>query len=648
MMYAGGERTTPAPAQFALRVAILGAAALVVFSIIFFRLWYLEVLSGDKYLAEAQNNQVREFTVQAPRGEILDSEGKVLVDNRVALALQVREEELPALKRRRERVIDRLAGLTDLEPEGIEREIRRQTRLSPASPVTLKRDVPYNLVYYLRENEAEFPGVSIDRVYVRRYPQGSLAAHMFGYVREVSADQLEDPRYETLEPGDQIGITGVESTYDEVLRGVNGASRVQVDASGRPTGRQLQLREPKTGNTLRLTLDPSVQRAGEQALASFGNPGAFVAMDVDDGSILGLGSYPTFDPSFFGRPVIPTDEYQALQDPDNGNALSNRAIQGLYPTGSTFKPITALAALDDGLISPTEPVDDPGSITVGGVKFENAGGVAHGSVDMRTALQVSSDVYFYKLGIETNPGEGIQRWASDLSLGGPTGVDLPAEGTGLLPTPQWRNDLYEQANDPDSPSGEEIVFGETDRPWSVGDNVNLSVGQGDLQANPLQMAVAYATIANGGEVVRPHVAMRVEDPSGRVVQEVTPEPRRQVGIDPLWRDTIMEGLHDAAMAPGGTSYSVFGGFPVQVAGKTGTAERPPFGDQSWYVVMAPYPDPEVVVAVTIEQGGFGAEAAAPAAREILQAQLKIDEQEIDSVEDPSVTVTPDSTGVVYE
>jgi penicillin-binding protein 2 len=224
---------------------------------------------------------------------------------------------------------------------------------------------------------------------------------------------------------------------------------------------------------------------------------------------------------------------------------------------------------------------------------------------MQYALQVSSDVFYYTLGDRMFPGLDLQRWARRLGIGEETGIDLPLDSRGLLPTPRWRNELFAE--------------GLTDRKWSAGDNVNLAVGQGDLQASPLQMAVAYAAIANGGDVVRPHIGFQIEDAAGRVVQEVAPPPARRIDIDPAYSQVILDGLHDAAQAPSGTSYNVFGGFPVPVAGKTGTAERPPYEDQSWYVVLAPHPDPRVVVAVTFEQGGFGADTAAPAAAQILSA-----------------------------
>ena len=639
-MYLGRDSRNPAvPAQLAVRVAVLGGVALVMFTIIFLRLWYLGVLSGDKYLAEAQNNQVRELTVRAPRGAVLDRDGKPLVTNRTALALQVKETELPRSRERRARLFERVGEVAGMSPKRIRLEIRRQTRELPSSPVTLQRDVPYELVYFLRENQARFPGISVERVYVRRYPQDTLAAHLLGYVREVSPEELKDPRYESLEQGDFVGKEGVEYTYDSLLRGVNGGSRVKVDASGQPTGGRLSVREPISGNDLRLTIDSTVQAAGEGALSSFGNPGGFVAMNVNNGEILGMGSNPTYDPSIFAQPVVPQWQYEQLDSDATSAPITNRATQAVYPTGSTFKPFTAVAALDDGVITPSTVIQDGGSLRIADQTFENAGGAAHGPVALREALQVSSDVFFYTMGLELNNenrANAIQTWAQQLGLGAPTGLDVGGEGAGLVPTPEQRDEQFAENTDPDGPCGEEVCIekGElTDRPWSVGDNVNLAVGQGDLQANPLQMAVAYAAIANGGEVVRPHVGQRVEDPAGRVIQKIEPAPRRSLDIDPGWQRVILEGLNAAAMEPGGTSYNVFGGYPVEIAGKTGTAERPPHADQSWYVALAPYPDPKYVVAVTIEEGGFGADAAAPAASKILNELLKINERKIENVSD---------------
>lgn len=599
----------PITPQLALRVAILGGVALAIFAVVLFRLWYLQILSGERYLAEANDNRIREIKVQAPRGKITDRNGKVLVDNRTGLAVQLKPQRLPRDPGRRARLYRRLGYVLDLPPARIGREIRRQLDRLPFGAVTLRQDVDYAKVFYLQENQERFPGVSVERIFLRRYPEGWLGAHLFGNVGEVTAAQLRQKRYRTLEQGDLVGQSGVEYEYDRYLRGRGGATRIQVDSLGRPKG-ELSVKEAQAGANLRLTIDADVQRAGERALAAFGKPGGFVALDVRSGEVLGLGSHPAFDPAIFSR-RLSAPAFRALAGDRAGAPLTNRAIQGLYPTGSAFKPITATMALGEGLITPDTPLYDGGKLKVGGVTFRNAGHSSFGTLSLRRALQVSSDVFFYRLGqqAEGRGGEVLQRWARRLGLGGPTGIDLPGEAAGLIPNPEWRNRLFRR--------------GLTHRPWSVGDNINLAVGQGDLQADPLQLAVAYAALANGGHVVRPHLGQRLEDPAGRTLQEIAPPPRRGLRIQPAHRAAIMEGLRQAAMAPGGTSYAVFGDFPFDIAGKTGTAERGAQGDQSWYVALAPFRNPRIVVAVTIERGGFGAEAAAPAARRILASHFNV-------------------------
>ena len=603
-MYLRDEDRRPTMSSgFALRVAILGGAALVMFAVIFFRLWYLQVLSGDKYLVEANNNRIREIRVTAPRGQILDRNGQVLVENRTSLALQLNPQKLPGNAGERRAELTRLGHAAGIPLRRIRRDMHDQLKVLASAPVTLQRDVNYDLVYYLQEHQANFPGVAVQRIFVRRYRDGTLGAHLFGNVGEIDSKELKEPRYKGLKPGDQIGQDGVEYTYDRYLRGRDGQTRVQVDSLGRPTpGGQLSAVPPKPGDNLQLSIDSGVQAAGESGLASLGLPGAFVAMDVRNGQVLGLGSNPTFDPSVFTKPITQS-QYKQLTSNTTDAPLTDRAIRGLYPTGSTFKPITAMAALTGGVITPATPITDTGGLTVGGITFHNAGGGAYGTLSLPSALQVSDDVFFYTLGLRMNGTIQLQKWAHRLGIGTPTGIDLPGESAGLLPTPAWRNRLYRKKL--------------TDRPWSAGDNINLAVGQGDVQVDPLQLADAYAAIGNGGTLLRPHVGMQVVDTAGRVVQELNPSPRRHIPINPGYRSAILDGLHMAAQSPGGTSYAVFGGFPVPVAGKTGTAQRTGQADQSWYSVLAPYPNPRVVVTVTVERGGFGVDSAAPVAEQIL-------------------------------
>jgi penicillin-binding protein 2 len=604
-----GDRPSLTP-QLAVRVAILGGIALLAFAFVFFRLWYLQVLSGDTYRAEANDNRVRAIKVRAPRGEIVDREGRVLVENRVALAVKVSPKQLPADQGERRAVYRRLGDVLGMRAGGIERRVEKQLRELPYATATVKQDVDQNVVAYLMEHRADFPGVEPERVFVRQYPQGETGAHLFGYTGEVSQKEL-DGGYSDVEPGDLVGKGGIEAQYDRFLRGRNGATRVQVDALGTVRGQPLAARPPEQGRQLRLALDLDVQQAGQAALA--GRPGGFVAMDIRTGEVAALGSGPSFDPNFFSKPFTQA-AFDRLNSDDAGKPLFNRAIQGGYPAGSTFKLITATAALEGGLITPDDVIVDGGSVQIGDIEFINAGKAPHGPVALRQALSVSSDVYFYLLGQKADTtGDGllIQRWARKLGLGHPTGIDLPGEVSGRVPTPAWRNDWFER----------EL----TDRPWSVGDNVNLSVGQGDLLANPLQMAVAYATIANGGKVVTPRLGLRIEDSTGRPLQELAAPAARRVDVAPGHRQAILEGLRSAANDPGGTSTPVFETFPVEIAGKTGTAETTSGIDQSWYVALAPYPNPRYVVATTIEGGGFGAESAAPAVRQILTALLDVDD-----------------------
>src|SRR5436190_6054256 len=312
-MFGDDGRRRPIPMQLNLRVAVLGGVALVMFSIIFFRLWYLQVLSSASYVKEAQNNQVRDVTVQAPRGDITDRTGQTLVRNRTALALQIHSIDLPNSPAARKQELRRLGRVAGMKYSKIQRDIHIQHRqVAPGSTVTLKRDVPYDLVYYLRENQDKFRGISVDRVYVRSYPHGTLAAHVLGYVREINAGQLKEPRFAGVKPGDQIGQAGVEDSYDSVLRGINGMERVQVNAAGQPTGHILARRAPKEGDNLKLSLSMPVQQAGEAAVSSFGLPGAFVAMNVHNGQVLGLGSSPTYDPSVFAKPVLTPAETRAV------------------------------------------------------------------------------------------------------------------------------------------------------------------------------------------------------------------------------------------------------------------------------------------------------------------------------------------------
>jgi penicillin-binding protein 2 len=633
-MYLDNERRPTLTPQLAVRVAILGGIALAAFGIIFFRLWFLQVLSAEDYVKAAQNNQLREIRVQAPRGDIVDREGRVLVENRVGLAVEISPDKLSSDRNERRALYRRLGRLLEMRPRAIARRVNEQFNEQPYSKATVKQDVPRNVLMYIAEREDRFRGVEVDPIFLREYPHKELGAHLFGYVGEVSAEQLKEPGFSEAAMGDRVGKAGLEAEYDQFLRGTSGQTKVQVDALGNLTANLGQERAQR-GSQLRLSLDLDVQRAGQEALEGGTGKGAFAVMDIHNGEVLGLGSEPSYDPNLFAK-VVRKSDYDRLTDEDNGDPLTNRAVAAGYPTGSTFKLITATAALESGLITPDTPLNDPGELTVGDQVFKNAGEVAHGVLSLRQALTVSSDVFFYQLGRDMDEkGMPLQHWARELGLGRRTGIDLPEEGPGFTPGPKWRDAQYakfERCKNRTNPTPEEIALGKCgwqDRPWSVGDNVNLSVGQGDLAANPLQMAVAYAAIANGGRVLRPRLGQRIENSAGQAKQDLEAPTARKLNIAEEHRSAILDGLRGAASAPGGTSTPVFATFPVDIAGKTGTAEKGAGrADQSWYVALAPWPDPKYVVAVTDEAGGFGADTAAPMARRILAELFNVDEQQL--------------------
>jgi penicillin-binding protein 2 len=654
------DRLPPITPQLALRIAMLGGIAFVLFAIIFFRLWYLQVLSGDQYLQQARDNRVRELRVQAPRGEILDRNSNILVENRAATVVELDPESLPVAernaaatwgqqmtarsKRRRGKQgplipipapatphvaqrIKSLARVLQMSPRTIQVRIVRSLSTLPYANVTVKVDVDVPQRNYLVEHSESYPGVDVQRRFLRRYPQGTLAAQLVGSIGEINGHELKMKKFKGVSQGTVIGQGGLEWSYDQYLRGIDGSTKVTVDALGRPKNTSVG-RSPEAGRSVQTTLDSGLQRTGEQYLKQAidrgpGSAGGFVAMDPRDGSVLALGSYPSFKPSILSRPLSPA-AYERLTSDKYGAPEFNRAIAGSYPTGSTFKPITALAALSTGVVQPADTIDDNGCITIGANHERrcNAGSEALGSVNMVSALSKSSDVYFYTMAERLNPlgGQPLQKWARRMGLGHTTGIDVPGEFGGTVPDAAWRDRLNRKEaacrKRTHKPCG--IADG-TNRGWTVGDEVNLATGQGDLQATPLQMAVAYATLANGTHRVRPHLGAAVEDSGGRVLQRIEPGASTPVRFDPIARQTILDGLHDSTVD--GTSADVWKGWPqnrYKVFGKTGTAQRPTRpNDQSWYVCFVNDGARPIVVAVTIEDGGFGADAAAPVARTIV-------------------------------
>jgi penicillin-binding protein 2 len=597
------------PNRMALRIAVIGGFAVALFGILFFRLWDLQILEGAENLAQAKSNRTRSTKVVAPRGEILYNNGEVLVDNRTSLALQVDPTKLPEETAAKNAELKEIGELVHMKlPQVLKVMKEEQEVVAAGAPLTIRQGVGYDLIYFVEEHKGKFPGVTVEKVFVRNYPQEDQAAQILGHVNEVNEEEITEPGpYKGTEPGEVVGQEGLEYSYDKYLRGTPGTTRYQVNAMGEPTpGGQLTSTPPVPGDNLKLSINQAVQEAGESALAQRGLPGAFVSMNIHTGEILGMGSAPTYDPSVWVN--LSQKHYEELSSEENGDALFNRATSSAYPTGSTYKIITALAGLENGVFTPDTVVDDTGEIEVGGQTFENSEGEINGPITLVPALEKSSDVFFYTQGYKMWKTDYLQEWSAKMGIGRPTGIDLPlGEGAeGLVPSKKWTEE--EEAN------GNEYI-----EPWGPGQNIQLAVGQGYLQTDPLEMAMAYAALGNGGTIVTPHLGKEVQDAAGRVLREIDPGPQRHVKMNPEYRRLIMDGLHDVTSGPGGTATEVFKNFPIPVAGKTGTAERAGHGNQSWFISLAPYPNPNVVTVVTIEEGGFGAESAAPANLEILEA-----------------------------
>ena len=620
---AGGWAPTLTP-KTAVRIAILGGIAMSLLGLLLVRLWFLQVINEEQYAQRADGNRLRTIITQPPRGKILTADGVPLVTNTTGENLVARPRELTGDRRRE--VLARLAPkIGQPLPELLKKVAAGDNQ--PLQSVVLARNIDPALFGYLAERRRDFPGISLEQTFLRAYPQGDLAAHVLGSTGPINALQIKDYRKRGYAGDETIGVDGVEQQYESVLRGTPGKTVVEVDAAGELQGREyISSRLPVPGRDVHLSIDSSTQRALEAALADAarvtGATGAAgVALDPNTGEVLALASYPTFSPeTFVTRKQKPIQKL--LTDPLK--PLNDRAIAGVYPAGSTFKPITAAAALGIGKLTPTTELESPSSIVLYKQRFKNFEENSHGFITLPYALRVSSDTFFYQVAdllyraqSEKNDVYPLQKEAERFGLGSDTGIDLPGESPALVPDPPWKKKAYAG---PD--------YTDFQRSWLAGDTIQLGVGQGFLQVTPIQMAAAYAAIADGGTLRTPTIGLDVRDPNGRVVQELSKgRPTRQLGIAPANLAAIKQGLYDAANGVEGTSTSVFSNLPdgSKVAGKTGTAE-PGDGteDHSWFVGYAPYDNPKIVVSVVIEHGGTGANAAAPAVCSTMAAYLKFD------------------------
>ncbi len=619
-----------------LRMSVLGLVAVALFAALFARLYDLQVVGSPEFQVQAEANRVRLVQTPAPRGRILDRNGKVLVDNRIAVVVAVDRGEFNELDEdERDTLVMKLTGeLTRvgkrITPEALTRRVNDE-RFSRYAPVPIATDVPEDLKIYLEEHAEEYPSVTVERSAVRTYPYKQVAANVVGYVgkiNEAELVQVEDERDKPYNLNDDIGKTGVEKTYEPYLRGTPGLRRIEVDAEGNAV-RVISERLPERGSDVVLTIDIDIQSLAqlrlEQGLVAArarppragnapnrGTRGAVVVQDPTNGQVLAMASYPTYDPTPFVD-GIDAQEWEYLNDPANNYPLNNWAIQGQWAPGSTFKLFVGYAALQAGLIAPDTVFFDQGGYSIPGCEGAkcyrtNSGGAVYGSISVDQALTVSSDAFFYNIGAQfwlqrdhLGGDAGMQRYIEGWGIGDETGIPLSGESSGRLPTPEGRRSFCEQVDcvDPE---------------WRAGDNVNVAVGQGDVVLTPLQLANGYATFANGGTRYQPKIAVEIRPPGDDPIV-IEPKPLGQVDLPPTVREPLMNGL--LGVTRSGTGASAFSGFDLDgwgVAGKTGTAQVDDKADTAVFAAFGPAAAPKYSIAVIMEESGFGGSNAAPVAR----------------------------------
>jgi penicillin-binding protein 2 len=628
-----------------VRASLLGVLALALLGTLLARLWFLQVLTGAQYARAATANRVRLISVEAPRGRILDRNGKILVKNRPSLAVAVRKDDLPA--KQRPAVIRRLSALLHVPVKDIEHRLADK-RTSPYKPVVVAEDVKPESIFTIRERSDQFPGVETVTLPVRMYPYGSLAANVLGYVGETNETELKKLKSKGYRLGDEIGRDGVERSYEQWLRGQPGWEKLEVDATGTVL-QTLGEAPPVSGDDVTLSIDANVQRVAEDSI-KFGMlrarsrtfpatgehflapAGAAVVLDAKTGEVVALASVPTYDPSKFVGGVD-ANYYKFLNDPHNQFPLLDRATEAAYPPGSTFKPFMASAALASGMASPDGGYPCTSQFVFGDRAFKNWQS-ANSTISLGEALVQSCDTVFYRFAANWwgqdqsllqagQPSkEVMQYWARRFGLGNPTTVDLPDESDGRIPDRQWKRDLWQESKDTWCKLGaSNAVYADlcqSGYAWRGGDSVNMSIGQGDVQVTPLQLATAYAALANGGNVLQPHVGMKINASDGHLVREIRTKVVSRVGLAPSILPYVQNAL--AHVTTDGTGHFPFLGWPldrIPVASKTGSAEiagKQPF---SWFAAYAPANDPKYVVVSVVEQAGFGSQVSGPVVRRIM-------------------------------
>jgi penicillin-binding protein 2 len=572
------------------RVLVLAGVAAVAFVGLLGQLWYLQVLEGGKLQEMSERNRIRVRPVAAPRGILFDRNGLALVDNRPAFTLSLIPREIDD----RDTVMARLSVLLKIPMRELEETLER---VPPDSfrPVRVRRGLTLEEVTKVEERKLELPGVVVEIEPERVYPTSTFAAHLLGYVREVSDDQMKQGRYRR---GDMIGQSGLERLLDEHLRGRDGGERIEVDALGRPV-QVMRREEPDPGAQVITTVDRRIQEAAERAMV--GRSGAVIVMDPRNGDVLAMTSSPAFELDRLTGNLDKEEWLKVIRDPLT--PLMNRALQSQYAPGSVFKVVVAAAGLQEGSLTPMDRMYCNGEFHLGNWTFKDWKEGGHGHVDTRTALIHSCNIFFYQAGLKVGPA-AIARYSEAFGLGSPSGIDLGGEKAGLVPFLDGRRRI-------------------DGRKWQAGDTVNMSIGQGQVLVTPMQVARMMSAVANGGVLWRPRLVQRVERVDGSLAYSSSSKMTGRVDLSPIVWAFLRQALSGVVNEGGTGGAARIPG--VEVAGKTGTAQSVNKSDSTkgqdhaWFASFAPAQDPEVVVVVLVERGGKGGQVAAPIARQIYQA-----------------------------
>ncbi len=594
--------------EFQRRIYGLLAIITITLFALLTRAWYLQVVDGAYYRELSDNNRVRIVPTPSPRGLIYDRHGTLLISNDPSFSLYVVISDMP----NPDRVLRRLADLIEMDREEMNRRVRlKKKKEDPYLPIKVKADLSMREVARVEGHRLDLPGVTIEPEFKRNAIYGPLAVHMLGYVGEVSKDQIGEGFYHPVQQGDIVGQYGIERSYDRFIRGTPGQKGIEVDALGHEI-RTLKVIEPLRGKDIFLTLDLNLQKAAEEALGE--KSGAIVVMDPRNGDLLAMVSRPAFDPNILSKGMT-SEEWEALLA-DKRRPLMNRAIQGQYPPGSTFKIVLSAALLETKTASPSSHVECRGGLPFGDRVFRDWKKGGHGLVALHRAIVESCDVYFYEMGNRLGV-DAISRFSHLLGLGRPTGVNLASERGGLIPSTEWKRRTRNE-------------------PWFPGETLSVSIGQGYVSVTPLQLATMINAVANKGVWYPPNLLKRIRDERSGTVEDITKKEGRRLPISVETLQFIQNALAGVVSEPSGTAHRSRSAV-IPIAGKTGTAQvvalpregkgrtlSPDLKDHAWFVAYAPVGDPQLSVVVLVEHGGHGGAAAAPLANAIIESYFRVD------------------------